>query len=102
MKSSAFSRPSLSERVAVAVVAIASTWYAFTAFWGLFGTPGGGHLGAGSAGNTMAAEQILKWHILYPAWGWYSGQPPPKIDYICHHPFGQYYVPAVFLWVLGH
>jgi hypothetical protein len=27
---------------------------------------------------------------------------PSHENYICHHPFGQYYVPAVFLWVFGH
>ena len=90
------------EKVARVVVLLASAWFAFTAFWGLFATPGGGHLGAGAAGNVMAAEQMLKWHIFYPAWDWYNGQPPPKIAYICHHPFGQYWVPAVFLAVFGH
>jgi hypothetical protein len=83
-------------------VVLASVWFAFTAFWGLFSIPSGGHLGAGSAGNVMAAEQMLKWHIWYPAWDWYNGVPPPKIAYICHHPFGQYWVPAVFLAVFGH
>ena len=90
------------ERVARVVVLLACAWFAFTAFWGVCSTPGGGHLGAGSAGNVMAAEQMLKWHIIYPAWDWYDGQPPPKISYICHHPFGQYWVPAVFLAVFGH
>jgi hypothetical protein len=90
------------ERVARVVVLLASVWFAFTAFWGLFAIPGGGHLGAGSAGNVMAAEQMLKWHIIYPAWDWYTGQPPAKSAYICHHPFGQYWVPAVFLAVFRH
>ncbi|MGD0523694.1 MAG: glycosyltransferase family 39 protein, partial [Polyangiaceae bacterium] len=90
------------ERLARAVAFVACTWFAFTAFWGLFSIPGGGHLGAGSAGNVMAAEQMLKWHIFYPAWDWYNGQPPPKVSYICHHPFGQYWIPAVFLAVFGH
>ncbi|HEY5239838.1 MAG TPA: glycosyltransferase family 39 protein, partial [Polyangiaceae bacterium] len=90
------------ERVARVVVLVASAWFAFTALWGLFAIPGGGHLGAGSAGNVMAAEQMLKWHIVYPAWNWYDGTPPPKVAYICHHPFGQYWVPAVFLAVFGH
>jgi hypothetical protein len=49
----------------------------------------------------MAAEQIVKWHILYPAWDWYTGVAPQKSAYICHHPFGQYWVPAVFLWIFG-
>jgi hypothetical protein len=93
---------SASERIARYVVIFASVWFAFTAFWGVFGTPGGGHLGAGSAGNVMAAEQIVRWHIWYPAWDWYKTTPPPKVSYICHHPFGQYYVPAIFLWLFGH
>ncbi len=50
----------------------------------------------------MAAEQIVRWRILYPAWGWYSGVEPPKTEYICHHPFLQYYVPAIFVWLFGH
>jgi hypothetical protein len=90
------------ERVARAVVILASVWFGFTAFWGLFAIPGGGHLGAGSAGNVMAAEQMLKWHIVYPAWNWYDGHPPPPSAYICHHPFGQYWVPAVFLAIFHH
>ncbi|HEY1697578.1 MAG TPA: glycosyltransferase family 39 protein [Polyangiaceae bacterium] len=93
---------SLLEKAALTVVVVASVWFGFTAFWGLFAIPSGGHLGAGSAGNVMAAEQMLKWHIVYPAWDWYNGQPPPKIAYICHHPFGQYWVPAVFLLVFRH
>ena len=90
------------ERVARVVVLLACAWFAFTAFWGVASIPAGGHLGAGSAGNVMAAEQMLKWHIIYPAWDWYNGQPPPKVSYICHHPFGQYWVPAIFLAVFGH
>ena len=42
------------EKVARVIVLIASVWFAFTAFWGLFSIPGGGHLGAGSAGNLVA------------------------------------------------
>jgi hypothetical protein len=90
------------DRVAVAVVVLASLWFAFTAFWGLFGIPGDGHIGAGSAGNLMAAEQIVRWKIPYPAFEWYTGAPPSKGAYICHHPYGQYYVPALFLWIFGH
>src|SRR5208283_183652 len=93
---------SVSERAAQIVAIAASLWFAFTAFWGLFGILGGGHLGAGSVGNVMAAEQIVRWHIWYPAWDWYTQQVPVPGNYICHHPFGQYYVPAVFLWIFGH
>jgi hypothetical protein len=98
---SASAKPTI-EKIALAVVVIASAWFAFTAFWGVFSIPGGGHLGAGGAGNSMAAEQMVKWHIPFPAWAWYTGHPPPPSDYLCHHPFGQYWIPAVFLAVFGH
>src|SRR5580700_4798966 len=91
-----------SERAALVVVIAASSWFAFTAFWGLFGILGGGHLGAGTVGNVMAAEQIVRWHIWYPGWDWYLTHAPTKDNYICHHPFGQYYVPALFIWIFGH
>ncbi len=91
-----------SERVSRVVMVVASAWFAFAAAWGLFGIPGDGHLGAGSAGNVMAAEQIVRWKSLYPAFDWYSGSPPSKAAYLCHHPEGQYYIPAFFLWVFGH
>jgi hypothetical protein len=93
---------SASDRIAFAVVVLASAWFAFTAAWGMFSIPGGGHLGGGGAANVMAAEQIVKWHIVYPAWAWYTGIKPDKGAYICHHPFGQYWVPAVFVWIFGH
>ena len=90
------------DRVAQAVLILASAWFAFSAAWGMFGIPGGGHLGAGSAATTMGAEQMVRWKILYPAWGWYSGVEPTKDLYICHHPFGTYYLTAIFLWIFGH
>ncbi len=90
------------DRIARAIAIVASVWFAFAAAWGMFGIPGGGHIGAGGAGNVMAGEQMIRWKILYPAWGWFSGVKPPTYDYLCHHPFGQYYVPAVLFWIFGH
>jgi hypothetical protein len=90
------------DRVAQWVAVVASVWFAFAASWGMFGIPGAGHIGAGGAGNVMAAEQMIKWKILYPAWGWYDGVRPVEANYICHHPLGQYYVPAVLYWLFGH
>jgi hypothetical protein len=90
------------DRISRWVAAVASAWFALAAAWGMFGIPASGHIGAGSAGNVMAAEQMIKWKIMYPAWGWYTGQAPPEAGYICHHPFGQYYVPAVLYWIFGH
>src|SRR5580658_427973 len=93
---------SVIDRLAQVVVIVASVWFCFTAGWGMFGILGDGHLGAGNAGNAMCAEQIVRWKILYPAMDWYSGAAPPRTSYYCHHPFGQYYVDALFIWILGH
>ncbi len=90
------------DRIARAIAIVASVWFAFAAAWGMFGIPGAGHIGAGGAGNVMAGEQMIRWKILYPAWGWFSGLTPPTYDYLCHHPFGQYYVPAVLFLIFGH
>ncbi len=80
-----------------------SLWFAFAAtLRGSSVRCQQGHLGAGSAGNAMAAEQILRWKILYPAWGWYESAAPLKGSFICHHPFGQYYIDVLFLWIFGH
>ncbi len=90
------------DRVARVVFVISSTWYAFTAVWGMFGIPGGGHYGAGSAADAMISEPIVRWKILYPAWDWYTGVPPTPAQYVCHHPFGMNYISAFCLWVFGH
>jgi hypothetical protein len=94
-------RPAI-DRIALGVVVLASAWFAFAAAWGMFGAIGGGHLGGGASGNAMDAEQIVRWHIVYPAWGWHTGVAPRKADYYCHHPFGLYWVSAIFLWIFGH
>jgi hypothetical protein len=93
---------SIPARLPAAVVAVASAWFAFTAVWGMAAIPGGGHLGAGSAGTMMAAEQMIRWRIPYPARVWYTGQAPIPVNYMCHHPYGQYYVPAILYWLFGH
>jgi hypothetical protein len=90
------------DRVARVIAAVASAWFAFTAVWGSCGIPGGGHIGSGSAAQAMAAEQIVRWKIPYIAWDWYTGVAPQKSAYICHHPFGGYYISALLLWIFGH
>jgi hypothetical protein len=88
--------------VARAVVVVSSVWFLFTAVWGMFGIPGGGHYGAGSAGDAMISEQILRWKIPYPAWGMYTGTAPTPPEYECHHPYGMPYIAAFCLWIFGH
>jgi 4-amino-4-deoxy-L-arabinose transferase-like glycosyltransferase len=93
---------SATDRIALTVVVVSSVWFAFTAVWGMFAVPGDGHIGAGSAANTMFAEQMLRWKIVYPAWGWYEPTAPTNAAYICHHPFGQHYALLVGRWLFGH
>lgn len=92
----------LVDRVALYVVGVATTWLTFTAFWGVGGIPGDGHIGAGDAGTFMAAEEMVRWKILYPSRAWYTGVRPEGGALMCHHPYGQYYVSAVFYWLFGH
>jgi 4-amino-4-deoxy-L-arabinose transferase-like glycosyltransferase len=95
------STPTL-DRACRVVVVLASLWFAFTAFWGLFAIPGGGHIGAGSAVNVMTSEQMLRWHSIYPYWEFYTGVPPTPAAAVCHHPYGQYWLGALSLAVFGH
>lgn len=90
------------DRVALAVVVVATAWLGFTAVWGMGGVPGGGHTGAGNAGTFMAAEQMIRWHSLYPGRSWYTGIRPEGAALMCHHPYGQYYVPALLFLFFGH
>jgi len=95
-------RAPLVDRIALAIVVVATIWFAFAAAWGMFGIPGGGHLGGGNAGTLMAAEQIVRWKIPYPARAWYSGVRPEGAALMCHHPYGQYYLPALLFFLFGH
>jgi hypothetical protein len=92
----------LADRIALAVLVAATVWMFFTAAWGFAAIPGGGHIGSGSAGTFMAAEQMIRWKILYPARSWYTGIRPEGAALMCHHPYGQYYVPAVLYALFGH
>lgn len=93
---------SASERLAIGVAVSAGVAFAAAAAWGMFLIPGGGHIGAGSAGTTMMAEQMLRWKLAYPAFGWYEPGPPSPVEYYCHHPFGMYWLSAVALALFGH
>jgi len=90
------------DRIATVVLVVACAWFAFTIVWGMGGIPGAGHIGAGLAGTFMASEQMIRWKILYPARAWYSAIRPEGATLMCHHPYGQYYGPAVVYWLFGH
>src|ERR1700722_2501495 len=93
---------SVVDRVARGVFIVACVWFVFTAAWGLLAIPAAGHLGAGNAGTFMAAEQMIRWKLLYPGRSWYTGIRPEGAALMCHHPYGQYYVPAVIYLLFGH
>ena len=50
----------------------------------------------------MASEPMILWKVVYPSWAWYTGAPPLRDVYICHHPFGTFYLAAAFVWIFGH
>ena len=90
------------ERFGDVLGTIASVWFAFTAWWGEFQIPSGGHIGAGAAATTMMAEEGLRWHSLYPTFDWFAKKNPLPQDAYCHHPYGQYWASAVSLLLFGH
>ncbi len=90
------------DRVCRILLWIGCVWFAFTAFWGVGDMPTAGHLGAGSAVSTMIAEASLQWHTVYPLWDWYRTVNPYPAAVYTHHPFGVYWMSAVFVKLLGH
>jgi hypothetical protein len=93
---------SVVDRVAQVLALVACVWFAFCASWGLFQIPGGGHTDSGSVGTVAFSLAIAKFHILYPSDQWFTATPPPPSSYFCHHPFGIFYVSALFLWLFGN
>jgi len=45
---------------------------------------------------------MIRWHSLYPGRSWYTGIRPEGAALMCHHPYGQYYVPAILFLLFGH
>jgi hypothetical protein len=90
------------DKIAIVFAWLFGTWFVLAATWGVFGRPLGGHIGAGHAATAMLAEQIVRWKIPYPAFDWFLATPPSKASYYCHHPFGMYWISAVFYALFGH
>jgi len=89
----------LEQRVALAIVLVASVWFALAAAWELFGPILAGHYAA-SASIGIMAENMLHWHIAGPVWEYTASKPPPSA-YYCHHPWGIFWTEAVFVKLLG-
>ncbi|MEI9937458.1 MAG: glycosyltransferase family 39 protein [Pseudomonadota bacterium] len=88
------------ERVCQAVAALASVGFALAAFWELGDTFGAGHFAAASAVCT-AGENMWHWGIAGPVTHALDHGPTPS-EFYCHHPWGIFWVSALFMKVLGH
>ena len=88
------------EHVCQGVAILASVGFAVAAFWELGDTFGAGHFAAASAVCT-AGENMWRWGIAGPVTHALS-QPPAASEFYCHHPWGIFWVSALFMKVLGH
>lgn len=86
-------------RVARAIVAVATIWFALAAAWEMFGSLLAGHY-ASSAGVGVIAENMLRWRIAGPVWE-YTASPPSPGMYYCHHPWGIFWTTAALMKLLG-
>ena len=93
--------PFLVDRFATAVRRVAITWFVFAAFLGVGGAPGAGHYAA-CAGGGITGENMWRWKIFGPVWDYAIASQPPPTDYYCHHPWGVFWIEALFIRVLGH
>ncbi|HEY4103351.1 MAG TPA: glycosyltransferase family 39 protein [Polyangiaceae bacterium] len=88
------------ERVCLIVAAVASLFFAVCAFWELGDTFSAGHYAASSAVCT-SAENMWHWGILAPV-PRHTLLPPAPSEYYCHHPWGIFWVSAIFMKLFGH
>ena len=87
------------ERVARAIVVIATVWFTLAAAWEMFGPLLAGHY-ASAAGMGIIAENMLRWHILGPVWE-YTATAPGAGLYYCHHPWGIFWTTTALMRMLG-
>ena len=88
------------ERVCQAVAGLASVGFALAAFWELGDSFGAGHFAAASAVCT-AGENMWRWGLAGPVTHALA-QPPAPSEFYCHHPWGIFWVSALFMKLLGH
>jgi 4-amino-4-deoxy-L-arabinose transferase-like glycosyltransferase len=87
-------------RVARAVTAVATLWFALAATWEIGGPLLAGHYAA-SASEGIIADNMLRWKIAGPVWQYVMTRPLPSA-YYCHHPWGIFWTTAALAAVLGH
>jgi Dolichyl-phosphate-mannose-protein mannosyltransferase len=88
------------ERACKIVVLVVSAFFALAAFWELADTFSAGHYASASAVCT-SAENMWRWGILAPA-PHNTLRPPIPSEYYCHHPWGIFWVAALFMKLFGH
>lgn len=88
------------ERVCRAIALVISVAFALAAFWELADPFSAGHFASSSAVCT-SAENMWRWGILAPVPHQTLGQPLPS-EYYCHHPWGIFWVSALFMKAFGH
>jgi len=87
-------------RLCQASAVLASVGFALAAFWELGDSFGAGHFAAASAVCT-AGENMWQWGVAGPVVH-ALGQPPAPSDFYCHHPWGIFWVSALFMKLFGH
>ena len=85
--------------LATAIVAAATAWLALALGWGITSPPASGHASVvGSRG--IIAENILRWHIWAPVRE-YGFVAPNNGQIYADHPFGTYWLIALFFRIFG-
>ncbi len=87
------------DRVARAVVLVATIWMGVATSWGLFAIVGNGHEAVVSA-RSIIAENMNTWGIWGPVRDYTLQKPGPDL-YYAHHPWGTFWIIAAFAKVLG-
>jgi len=88
------------ERVCGLVALVASIGFAAGACWELADTFSAGHFAASSAACT-AGENMWQWGIFGPV-AHHTLRPPLASEYYCHHPWGMFWISALFMKLFGH
>ena len=88
------------EHACLAVALLASIGFASAAFWELGDTFGAGHF-ASAAAVCTSAENMWRWGIAGPVPHELLRAPGPS-EFYCHHPWGIFWVSALFMKVFGH
>ncbi len=88
------------ERACQALTALVSVGFAVAAFWELGDTFSAGHFASASAVCT-SSENMWRWGVLGPIPHHLLRAPVPS-DFYCHHPWGIFWVTALFMKAFGH